>query len=229
MKDGWPAVLAADRRRMTMERVKATRSELLARRSQIAIATRGRDVLREKREQLMRELRETGDDIIMSSDALESSLATGRRTLARAEAIDGPEGVRSAAVASGRQMTMMTQTSTLMGVRIVEIIAEPSGRRRTDRGYSMAGSSARIDDVADRFESVVDQFLEYARYELRLRHLVEEVRTTTRRVNALETVVIPGLQHDCDVIRTVLDERERQDRFRLKRSIAHRGARSGDR
>lgn len=221
--------VAAEQRWTTMERVKATRSELLARRSQIGIATRGRDVLREKREQLMRELRETGDDIIISSDALESSLIAGRRALARAEAIDGPEGVRSAAVASGRQMTMTTRTSTVMGVRIVEIIADPSGRRRTERGYSLTGTSARIDDVADRFESVVDQFLEYARYELRLRHLVDEVRTTTRRVNALETVVIPGLQHDCDVIRSVLDERERQDRFRLKRSTARRRSRSGGR
>jgi V/A-type H+-transporting ATPase subunit D len=212
-----------------MKRVKATRSELLARRSQIAMAQRGHDVLREKREQLIQELRETGDDIITSSDALESGLAAGRRALARAEAIDGPESVRSAGVASSRQMMMTTRAATVMGVRIVEIIAESSGRPRAGRGYSLTGSSARIDDVADRFESVVDQFLEYARYELRLRHLVEELRTTTRRVNALESVVIPGLQHDCDVIRAVLDERERQDRFRLKRAVARRGSRVGDR
>lgn len=206
-----------------MERVKATRSELLARRSQIAMATRGRDVLREKREQLMKELRETGDDILTSSDALDVAVGRGRRALAHAEAFDGPEAVRSAAAISQRQLTMNTSTSTVMGVRIVEILAEPSGRARTDRGYSMTGTTPRIDDVADRFESVVDQFLEYARYELRLRHLVEEVRTTTRRVNALETVVIPRLQRDCTLIRAVLDERERQDRFRLKRSASKRG------
>lgn len=208
-----------------MERVKATRSELLARRSQIAMAIRGRDVLREKREQLMKELRETGDDILTSSDALDTAVARGRRALARAEALDGPESVRSAAAVGHQQLIMTTRASTVMGVRIVEILAEPSGRGRTDRGYSMTGTTPRIDDVADRFESVVDQFLEYARYELRLRHLVEEVRTTTRRVNALETVVIPRLQRDCAVIRTVLDERERQDRFRLKRCAAKRGLR----
>ena len=208
-----------------MERVKPTRSELLARRSQIAMAMRGRDVLREKREQLMKELRETGDEILTSSDALDLAIGRGRQALALAEALDGPEAVRSAAAISRRQLTMTTSTSTVMGVRIVEILAEPSGRARTDRGYSMTGTSPRIDDVADRFESVVDQFLEYARYELRLRHLVEEVRTTTRRVNALETVVIPRLQRDCALIRAVLDERERQDRFRLKRSSAKRGVR----
>jgi V/A-type H+-transporting ATPase subunit D len=205
-----------------MERVKATRSELLALRSQTAMAIRGRDVLREKREQLMKELRETGDDILTSSDALDAAVGHGRRALARAEALDGPESLRSVAVVSHRRLRMTTRTSTVMGVRIVEILADPAGRGRTDRGYSMTATSPRVDDVADRFESVVDQFLEYARYELRLRHLVEEVRTTTRRVNALETVVIPRLERDCAVIRTVLDERERQDRFRLKRCSAKR-------
>ncbi len=189
------------------------------------MATRGRDVLREKREQLMRELRETGDEIVTTSDALESALADGRRALARAEAIDGPEAVRSAALASRRPVALTTGGSTMMGVRVVEVLAEPMSRPRSARGYSMAGSSARIDDVAGRFEGVVDQFLEYVRYELRLRHLVEEVRRTTRQVNALETVVIPGLERDCDMIRSVLDERERQDRFRLKRAAERRSAR----
>lgn len=208
-----------------MERVTATRSELLARTAQIAMAVRGRDVLREKREQLMKELRETGDDILTSSEALDAALANGRRALALAEALDGPEQVRSAAGAGGRQLLTTTRTSTVMGVRIVQILADPAGRPRTGRGYSMAGSSPRIDEAARGFEVAVDRFLEYARYELRLRRLVDEVRTTTRRVNALETMVIPGLRSDCAWIRSVLDERERQDRFRLKRSARKRAAR----
>lgn len=200
-----------------MERVKATRSELLALRSQITIASRGRDVLREKREQLMAEFRSRGDVILASGEALDAAMATGRRVLAFAEAIDGPEAVRSAALASQRQMTISTRASTVMGARIVEILGEPSGRPRTARGYAMAGSSARIDDVADRFEGIVDLFLEVANHELWLRHLVDEIRKTTRRVNALETVVIPQLERRVAVIRGVLDERERQDRYRVQR------------
>lgn len=210
-----------------MERVTATRSELLARRAQIAVATRGRDVLREKREQLMRELRETGDDVLTRSDALDAALADGRRSLAKAEAVDGPEAVRSAAAAGSRHIPLDTHVTTVMGVRIADIRAQPAGRARTDRGYSLVASSARIDEVAERFESIVDRFLEYARYELRLRRLADEIRTTTRRVNALETVVIPGLQRDCAVIRDVLGERERQERFRLKRASARRRAGRG--
>ncbi|MDH3754677.1 MAG: V-type ATP synthase subunit D [Acidimicrobiia bacterium] len=208
-----------------MEPVRATRSELLARRSQVMVASRGRDVLRAKREQLMGEFRKTGDVILTSSEALDGAIAGGRRVLARAEALDGPEAVRSAAVASQRRLTITTSESAVMGVHLVEILAEASGRPRTGRGYSMAGSTPRIDDVADRFEGIVDLFLEFARHELRLRHLVEEIRTTTRRVNALETVVIPRLQRESAIIRAVLDERERQDRFRLKRSSKSRRAR----
>ena len=160
-----------------MERVTATRSELLARTAQIAMAVRGRDVLREKREQLMKELRETGDDILTSSEALDAALANGRRALALAEALDGPEQVSSAAGAGGRQLLTTTRTSTVMGVRIVQILADPAGRPRTGRGYSMAGSSPRIDEAAEGFEAAVDRFLEYARYEL---HRVWVVDATLR-------------------------------------------------
>ncbi len=200
-----------------MERVKATRSELLALRSQITIASRGRDVLREKREQLMKEFRKRGDVILASSEALEDAMAGSRLVLAIAEAVDGAEAVRSAAQASRRQVAITTRAASVMGARIVEILAEPTSRPRTGRGYSMAGSSARIDDVGERFEGIVDMFLEAANHELWLRHLVDEIRTTTRRVNALDTFVIPELERQSSVIRRVLDERERHDRYRLQR------------
>ena len=67
--------------------------------------------------------------------------------------------------------------------------------------------------------------LELATSELRLRRLVDEIGRTTRRVNALETVVIPRLESERARIQAILDERERQDRFRLKRFRARRGDR----
>ena len=81
----------------------------------------------------------------------------------------------------------------------------------------MAGSSAAIDTAAGCFETELELLLELASTELRLRRLVEEIAATTRRVNALEFVVIPRLQNETRSIEAVLDERERQDRFRLKR------------
>lgn len=208
-----------------MEQFTATRSELLARRADIALACQGRDVLRQKRDQLMEEYRKTADVVLAGAGALEEAAAEGRRALAVAEAADGPEAVRSAGLAGRAEIPVRTKATTIMGVRIADISYEPVGRPLTGRGYSLIGTSPRIDRVAEQFEAELGMLLELATSELRLRRLVDEIGRTTRRVNALETVVIPRLERERARIQAILAERERQDRFRLKRFRARRGDR----
>ncbi|MEA2058065.1 MAG: V-type ATP synthase subunit D, partial [Actinomycetota bacterium] len=102
---------------------------------------------------------------------------------------------------------------------------EPVGRSRIGRGYSLAGSSPRIDRVAEQFEGEIALLLELAVSELRLRRLVDEIGRTNRRVNALESVVLPRLERERAQIQGILDERERQERFRLKRFATRKGHR----
>ncbi|HET6947590.1 MAG TPA: V-type ATP synthase subunit D, partial [bacterium] len=59
--------------------------------------------------------------------------------------------------------------------------------------------------------------LEVAATEIRLRKIGEEIKKTTRRVNALEQVVIPRLRGEIRFITAVLEQRAREDIFRLKR------------
>ncbi len=208
-----------------MEQLIATRSELLARRAQIALATQGRDVLKEKREQLMEEFRKTADIVLAGGGALEEAAAVGRRALAVAEANDGVEVVAAAALARSPDVLIESHGTTVMGVRIADLRYKPLGRGRTARGYEMSTTSPRVDRVAEQFEAELSLLLELATSELRLRRLVVEIGETTRRVNALESVVIPRLERERLQIQAVLDERERQDRFRLKRFSAHKGTR----
>ena len=96
-----------------MEQVMATRSELLSRRAQIVLAAQGRDVLKEKRDQLMEEFRATVDVAVAGGGALESAAAEGRRALAIAEAEDGPEAVWSAAMASPAAISLEARATTV--------------------------------------------------------------------------------------------------------------------
>lgn len=205
-----------------MERTSATRSELLARRSQLELARRGRDLLEDKRDQLMKEFRKVADLVLSGEGALERAAASARRALAIAEAFDGPDVVRSAAAGSTGGIPLEARPVYIMGVRIADIEYRPVGRSVVDRGYSLGGTSARIDQAAAHFENELELALELAGRELRLRRLVDEIATTTRRVNALENIVIPQLEREAGAIQTILDERERQDRFRLKRAKAQR-------
>ena len=195
----------------------ATRTALLARRGQIALAERGRDLLQDKREQLMAEFRSTARTVLAGSDALEAAGAAARASLDRARSRDGPEAVASAAFAATGQVEVEARVGTIMGVRIPRIEHRPVGRPLLDRGYSLAATSPRIDDAAERFEAEVDLVLQVAAGEVRLRRLATEIATTTRRVNALEHVVVPQLIASRNRIQRVLEEREREDHFRLKR------------
>lgn len=211
-----------------MVQVTATRSELLARRAQIALALQGRDVLKEKRDQLMEEFRKVADVVLSGSEALDQATAAARRRLALAEGVSGPEAVRSAGLATRVAVPLTATVTSVMGVRIADIRHDPVAMPRTARGYSLEGTTAAIDECAASFESVLAMVLDLAADELRLRRLVEEIGKTTRRVNALESVVIPRLERERIAIQAVLDERERQDRFRLKRFKKRRpGFRSG--
>jgi V/A-type H+-transporting ATPase subunit D len=199
-----------------MENVSPTRMELLAVKGQIGLAEQGRDLLKEKQSALMKEFMKIADQVMRGSDELEQAAADARRALARAEALDGTEAVRSAAFAAQAELTLSVEGAFVMGVPVPIIEQKSAARAVIDRGYSLLGTSARIDEAAKRFEGEVDLLIELASSELRLRRLAEEIRKTSRRVNALENVLIPQLYTRKTYIEMVLEERAREDLFRLK-------------
>ncbi len=201
-----------------MQQVSATRSELLARRAQIALAVQGRELLKEKRSALLREFNRLGASVLEAMQALERGATDAGRLLGDAVAAHGPEQVHSAALAAEGEVKLALLTRSVAGVAIVEIEKEAVARPRTGRGYSLAATTARIDAAAESFEALLDALLEVAALELSLRRLADEIKRTTRRVNALEHVVVPRLEAERASIALVLEEREREGRIRLLRA-----------
>ena len=200
-----------------MEQVRPTRAELLAKRKQIALAHQSRELLQEKRTALLKEFMRTAEQVVSGSDELEQSVSESLVALALAEAIDGPEAVRSAAFAAGGQVMLEVSGANIMGVPVPVIEQKSVARGPLSRGYSLPGVSSRIDGAAEAFENQVDLIIELATSEMRLRRLAEEVGRTTRRVNALDNVLIPRLKEQRNHVEMVLEERAREDLFRLKR------------
>lgn len=201
-----------------MAHVSATRSELLARRAQIALAEQGRDLLKERRDALKREFMRLSATALAAMESLEEQCSAGRRELSNAVALDGREAVGSAALAAGAEVEVGLSARNVAGVAIVEVEKPPLQRKPTERGYSPAATTARIDRVAVAFELQVELLLDVIATELSLRRLAAAIALTTRRVNALEVVVIPRLEAERDFIELVLEERQREDRVRLMRA-----------
>lgn len=208
-----------------MQSITGTRIELLTRRTQLQLAQQGYELLEQKRTALMRELVKMVDLVIEETNNLEESLYQARQAMARAETLAGPAAVTNATMAARDEFTLHIETVKLMGVEIPDIEQRRVARSALGRGYSITATSSAIDEAALAFEDTVETIIKQAESELRLKRLLDEIQRTSRRLNALEHILIPRLQREIDYIEMSLNEQERQDqyRFRLaKRLLARR-------
>ena len=200
-----------------MQRVPISRMELLARKEQIALARQGVDLLKQKRSALLRELMRLADHALVQYEALQATAVTARQALARAEVMVGETAVRSAAMAAREQLSLEIQAVNVMGVSLPVIEQKRASRSVLGRGYALPGTSVTIDETAVAFENEVDQLIELAQSELRLKRLADEIQRASRRANALDHILIPRLEAEHDMVQAALDERERANRSYLKR------------
>lgn len=201
-----------------MEEIRPTRAQLLALREQISTAQAGMELLKSKRDALLLEFMEVIESTMDLSDKLSHEFIEAQYSLELARAIDGEAAVHSAALASTGEVLVDIEGYKVMGVPVPVIKpAEARDRHAFSRGYSPTGVSVRVDDAATGFERAVDSILKYAESETRLRRLGAEISKTNRRVNALEQVRIPELGMQMRYIKQALDERSREELFRLKK------------
>ena len=208
-----------------MEQVYPTRTELLTRQAQIRLAEQGANLLRSKREALVREFLRELRSFAKARKAMQRATLEAIESLMDALAMDGDEAVRSAALVCDKSYSLEAKTLNFWGTRLVEVESGYTAGDLGQRGYTPLGTTARIDETADRFESAVDLILKIAPVDLKLRVLAEDISKTSRRVNALEQRLLPKLTQQVRFIRSALDQREREDIFRLK-MLKRRGAAS---
>ena len=201
-----------------MEKVNPTRSELLYRKQQINLAMMGTELLKKKRDALLREFLPIIDETMKLSLRLERATADAQQTLAMTEAVEGRKVLRSVGFATKGEVLVDISGTHVMGVPI-PVIRKSSAplKNELERGYSITGVGARVDQTAMKFEEIVDIMIQSADIETRLRRLGEELQKTNRRVNALENIVVPELAEQVKFIFNSLDERAREDHFRLKK------------
>jgi len=200
-----------------MEQVNPTRMELIKKNAQIKLAEQGKDLLREKMDVLIREFFHIMESVSKSRDELEIVAATAQRSLLTALAVDDPVTLKSASFATRRGLSLDIKGKNVMGIAVPVIEKKRVSKSVLERGYSIIGVSGRIDEVAEKFEMELDLIIELSETETSLKRLGGEIQITRRRVNALEQIMIPELKKQAKYIKNAIDEREREDLFRLKK------------
>jgi V/A-type H+-transporting ATPase subunit D len=191
--------------------------ELIRVKNQIKLAEQGKDLLRQKMDALIQEFFLIMKDVSDSRSELEAIDLSARHSLHLAIAVDDSVAVRSAALATRRGVYLDITGKNIMGVPVPVLEKKVISKGTFERGYSVLGVSGRIDEVAEKFERELDLIIVLAETETSLRRLGEEIQMNRRRVNALEQVMIPELKEMAKGIKIAIEEREREDLFRLKK------------
>ncbi|MDF0642498.1 MAG: V-type ATP synthase subunit D [Nitrospira sp.] len=200
-----------------METLGRTRMNLLFLKRQVEVAQRGLELLRSKREALVHEFFAVMDRVAESRARMEGVMGQALSTLTLALGMEGRASLRSAGYAASRTLPIELTERNVWGVRFPEVRYAPVLRALDARGYATSGVSTHIDETARRFEQVLEVILRSVSVELRLKKLGSEIKKATRRINALNEVMIPALTREVTNIRQTLEEREREDLFRMKR------------
>merc|ERR1712176_284158 len=90
----------------------------------------------------------------------------------------------------------------------------------TDSLLGIARGGAQIRKCKTAYDNALDLLIKLASLQTSFQELDEAMKVTNRRVNALDNVVIPKLENTMNYIASELDEREREDLFRLKKVVA---------
>jgi len=206
-----------------MSEISPTRMNLLLKKKQVQVAIAGVQLLKNKKDALLAEFMKTIPILLKEKKKIEQDAIRAINTLLQSIGIDGAEEVRSASFSSKKEYFVKVKEKKLWGVKFPEVESSDGVKNIILRGFNPLSITSRIDDTAESFEKLIDDIVKGVPVEIKMKRIGEEIKKTTRRVNALEQKIIPEINEQIAYIRRVLEDREREDKFRLKRLKAKRG------
>jgi V/A-type H+-transporting ATPase subunit D len=191
--------------------VSATRMELLRLRKRLKIAKRGHKLLKDKQDELVRQLSDLVKNVKELRLRVERRTTEALRRFVFAKASMEPEALSTLFAASTVKSEVHVDVVNLMSVRVPKFSLRIEG----EVNYSFITTGGDVDDALNSVREVMNDLVELAEKEKSLELLAEEIEKTRRRVNALEYILIPNLEDTIRYIRMKLAEMERSDLSRL--------------
>jgi V/A-type H+/Na+-transporting ATPase subunit D len=192
-----------------------TRMELLALRKRRGIAERGRDLLREKLDALMIEFFENVRQISALRERSYALLQEAYTLFIEAQMVHGLARLEQFAVGVEDRFNVNTKTRNVIGVTLPQVEVQVLPIKTAP--YNLLATSAKLDEATTKMIDALKAITELSSAEASTRKLAQAIASTKRRVNSLDYVIIPRVLHSIRYIQMHLEEREREDFFRLKR------------
>lgn len=201
---------------MAVMNVNPTRMELTNLKSKLVTARKGHKLLKDKRDELMRQflilVRENKDLRLR----VEFAIKQANTHMAVARSVMSDESLEVALMMPTQKMSVETTEKNIMSV-ITPVFKPVFKRADTQNVYSYgyAFTSCDLDEAVSSLAHVMPDLLRLAEVEKTCQLLASEIEKTRRRVNALEHVMIPQYEDTIKYINMKLSENERSTTTRL--------------
>lgn len=201
---------------MAILNVNPTRMELSNLKGKLTTATRGHKLLKDKRDELMREFIELVRQNKQLRREVEAEIAEANAHMQVARSIMSDEALNTALMLPIQEMSLNISEKNVMSVKIPVFETKLKSADASDiYSYGFAFTSSDLDDAVKALSDVMPKLMKLAEMEKSCQLMATEIEKTRRRVNALEHVLIPNYQDTIRYIQMKLDENERSTTTRL--------------
>ena len=196
-----------------MENTAPTKSNLMAAQSSLEFSEKGYELLDKKRNVLIREMMGYMDKVKGLQEKIDSTFQQAYEALTRANISLGIHSIEDIALAVPESKDYEVIYRSVMGVEVPEV---KFTKKPVDPAYGLYGTNSAVDEAFMKFNDVKYLIYELAEVENAVYKLALEVKKTQKRANALQNIQIPKFKEIISSISNILDEKDREEFFRLK-------------
>lgn len=201
---------------MSELRVNPTRMELKKLQTRYNTARRGHKLLKDKRDELMRQFLDIVREYKVVRLRVEDSLSGVYGSFSAASALTGPKMLEEALILPKKEGSLHVNYKNMMSVIVPEFKFDVMGEGGAESyNYGYAFTSGELDSSLASLSGVLEDMIKLAQYEKTAQLLADEIERTRRRVNALEYIMMPQYLDAIKRIKMKLDENERGNTTRL--------------
>ena len=201
---------------MASTTVSATRMELTRLKGQLRIATRGHKLLKDKRDELMRQFLDLVRENMELRLKVEAGIRSANTNFVIAKAGMSEQTLKTALMTPKQEVYLDVDKKNVMSVDIPVLEYKTRTSDANDiYSYGFAFTSSDLDGAVKSLADILPDMLRLAEIEKACQLMSAEIEKTRRRVNALEHVIIPEAKANIKYITMKLDENERSTQIRL--------------
>jgi V/A-type H+-transporting ATPase subunit D len=190
--------------------------ELTRLKGKLRTAQRGHKLLKDKRDELMKQFLETVREVRSLRKEVEDDLMKVHGAFTVASALMSAQALEQALMYPKQSVELTMTFQNIMSVNVPVYDFQTKTKSDADiYPYGFAATSGELDAAVEALGHVFRKMLKLAQIEKSAQLMAEEIEKTRRRVNALEYVKIPEMQESIKYITMKLEENERANTIRL--------------